>query len=138
LTGPAADVLTPTPVDLRTLARLATEHELEVLVFVDSESGLRLLEPAARAASGRIAALVEMGFAGGRTGVRTESELGWTTTKLWDQHGLLQASERATPLALGDVLTFGISHPCSTFDRWRTLLEIDDEDTVVGVIETWF
>jgi D-serine dehydratase len=63
---------------------------------------------------------------------------GWTVTQLWDQHGQLRADENATGLDVGDVLTFGISHPCTTFDKWRSLVEIDDDDRVVGIVETAF
>jgi D-serine deaminase-like pyridoxal phosphate-dependent protein len=305
------------PVELRTLASLAARYELQVYVFVDSEFGLRRLQSAVRAAPGRIAALVEMGIPGGRTGVRDEEALwwlldacqsgpvdlagvsafegiirisrpldaasssadresigrmrgflegvatriagaqrrgllardailtaggssafdlvvdylaplggpvvlrsgcyvthdhglyamqsplqdgneptlrdagvlrpalwvwahvisapesgtviagfgrrdagndvhmprpvsrvagpggrepieGWSVTKMWDQHALLDAGPGATELAVGDVLTFGVSHPCTTFDRWRTLVEVDDNDDVVGLIETYF
>ena len=32
----------------------------------------------------------------------------------------------------------GISHPCTTFDRWRWILVVDDDDTVVDLVHTWF
>jgi D-serine dehydratase len=305
------------PVDLRTLASLAGSRELEVYVFVDSQAGLHRLQTAARAAPNRIAGLVEIGLAGGRTGVRDEQALwrlldafgtgpvrlagisafegilpvtrpldelpsspaqhsipamraflgrvaasvsgarerglladdailtaggsaafdlvveylsplggpvvlrsgcyvmhdhglyakqsplqhgndssltpsdalrpalrvwahiistpepgaavagfgrrdagndadmpspvdrvtgraarepvdGWTVARMWDQHALLQAEPGATTLAVGDVLTFGISHPCTTIDKWRVLVEVDDEDNVIGSIDTSF
>ena len=63
---------------------------------------------------------------------------GWTSTRMWDQHTLLHGGDGATPLAVGDVLTFGVSHPCTTFDKWRSIVELDDQDTVVGLLETWF
>ena len=67
-----------------------------------------------------------------------EPVTGWTPIKMWDQHTLLQATPAATPLTVGDVLRFGISHPCTTFDKWRTLVEIDDQNTVVGRLDTSF
>jgi D-serine dehydratase len=63
---------------------------------------------------------------------------GWSVVKMWDQHALMQAEPMATELAVGDVLTFGISHPCTTFDKWRVLVEVDDDDNVVGCIQTYF
>jgi D-serine dehydratase len=63
---------------------------------------------------------------------------GWTVARMWDQHALLQAEPGATTLAVGDVLTFGISHPCTTIDKWRVLVEVDDEDNVIGSIDTYF
>ena len=38
----------------------------------------------------------------------------------------------------GDVVAFGISHPCTAFDRRRVLFELDDDDRVVGAIATMF
>ncbi|HEV2747188.1 MAG TPA: amino acid deaminase [Allosphingosinicella sp.] len=55
---------------------------------------------------------------------------------LWDQHASL-----ATPhdfLKVGDLVGFGISHPCATFDRWRALLTVDDEYFVTGAVTTLF
>jgi len=63
---------------------------------------------------------------------------GWAVAQMWDQHAQMRAGQDATELRVGDVLTFGISHPCTTFDKWRTLAEIDDDDTVLGVVGTWF
>jgi D-serine dehydratase len=63
---------------------------------------------------------------------------GWAVTRLWDQHARMDADASATALAVGDVLTFGISHPCTTFDKWRTLVELDDDDGVLGTVETRF
>ena len=41
-------------------------------------------------------------------------------------------------LAVGDLLGFDISHPCTTFDKWSLLLEVDDDYTVVGGLKTFF
>lgn len=62
-------------------------------------------------------------------------------TALNDQHAYLQLAAD-DPLAVGDVVPLGISHPCTAFDKWRLVPEIDDADTaaprVVGFIETVF
>jgi D-serine dehydratase len=50
----------------------------------------------------------------------------------------MDAGPSATVLEVGDVLTFGISHPCTTFDKWRILVEIDHDDRVLGTVETRF
>ena len=69
---------------------------------------------------------------------RREPLRGWTMDQMWDQHARLRAHDGATALTVGDVLVFGVSHPCTTLDKWRALLEIDEADRVVGVLETWF
>ena len=55
---------------------------------------------------------------------------------LWDQHAGVACPEGA--LRLGDLVAFGISHPCATFDRWRTLFTADDEDRMTGFVATIF
>jgi D-serine dehydratase len=57
--------------------------------------------------------------------------------KLNDQHGYLTVPVEAD-LAVGDLLGFDISHPCTTFDKWSLLLEVDDDYTVVGGLKTFF
>jgi D-serine deaminase-like pyridoxal phosphate-dependent protein len=58
-------------------------------------------------------------------------------TSLNDQHAY--ARVRAD-LALepGDVVGFGISHPCTAFDKWRFIPVLDDDDRVVDAIATYF
>ena len=40
-------------------------------------------------------------------------------------------STRSGPLAVGDFVGFGISHPCTTFDKWRVIWVVDDDYCVV-------
>jgi D-serine deaminase-like pyridoxal phosphate-dependent protein len=62
---------------------------------------------------------------------------GLEITSLNDQHAY--ARVRAD-LALepGDVVGFGISHPCTAFDKWRIIPVLDDDDRVVDAIATCF
>lgn len=57
--------------------------------------------------------------------------------KLNDQHGYLTVPADVD-LAIGDLLGFDISHPCTTFDKWSLLLEVDDGYTVLGGLKTFF
>jgi D-serine dehydratase len=43
-----------------------------------------------------------------------------------------------SPLRVGDLVSFGISHPCTTFDKWRLLWVVDDDYTVTEGIRTFF
>ena len=43
-----------------------------------------------------------------------------------------------SPLRVGDLVSFGISHPCTTFDKWRLLYVVDDDYTVTEAIRTFF
>jgi D-serine dehydratase len=41
-------------------------------------------------------------------------------------------------LRVGDLIGLGISHPCTTFDRWRQLVIVDDDYGRVGIANTYF
>lgn len=43
-----------------------------------------------------------------------------------------------SPLQVGDMVTFGIGHPCLTFDKWQVLVVVDDDYNVVGAVRTFF
>ena len=62
---------------------------------------------------------------------------GHVVTGLNDQHCHL-ALPVDSPLAVGDMVAFGISHPCTTFDKWQTICVIDDDYNVVSAIRTFF
>lgn len=61
-----------------------------------------------------------------------------TVTRLDDQHCYLRLTDDAPALAPGDVVVFGVSHPCTVFDKWTRILVLDDDDTVLDTIETEF
>ncbi|PCN49067.1 alanine racemase [Curtobacterium sp. 'Ferrero'] len=61
-----------------------------------------------------------------------------TVTRLDDQHCYLRLADGAPALTPGDVVVFGISHPCTVFDKWRRVLVLDDDDRVLDTIETVF
>lgn len=56
-------------------------------------------------------------------------------TKLNDQHAYLRLDRT---VEVGDRVRFGISHPCTTFDKWRAIPVLDADDRVVDVIRTFF
>lgn len=57
--------------------------------------------------------------------------------ELNDQHAFLEIPEDS-PLAFGDMVMLGISHPCTTFDKWQVLMVVDDDYDVVGAVRTYF
>jgi D-serine dehydratase len=61
----------------------------------------------------------------------------WTLTRMMDQHAYMQIA-RENDLRVGDMIAFDISHPCLTFDKWRSLPVLNAEYTVVDVIHTFF
>ncbi len=62
---------------------------------------------------------------------------GYETIALNDQHAFLDVPENS-PLKVGDILTFGISHPCTTFDKWPLIYVVDEEDQVIEAVKTFF
>jgi D-serine deaminase-like pyridoxal phosphate-dependent protein len=76
---------------------------------------------------------------GGPAGAAAGAEplAGSSVAKLNDQHAYVSLAPGIT-VEPGDWMSFGISHPCSTFERWRLLPEVDDDYRVVDFIETFF
>jgi D-serine dehydratase len=56
--------------------------------------------------------------------------------RLNDQHCYLKLED--TKVAVGDVISFGISHPCTAFDKWRVIPLVDDNLDIVELIHTVF
>jgi D-serine deaminase-like pyridoxal phosphate-dependent protein len=71
-----------------------------------------------------------------RDGVVTDLE-GAAVTKLNDQHAFVTVDSESS-LRLGDLVAFGISHPCTTFDKWRVIPIVDDEYRVETIAQTLF
>jgi D-serine dehydratase len=54
-----------------------------------------------------------------------------------DQHLFLSIPSDST-LGVGDLVGFGISHPCTTFDKWKAMFVVDDAYRVETMIRTCF
>jgi D-serine deaminase-like pyridoxal phosphate-dependent protein len=62
---------------------------------------------------------------------------GAEVTELNDQHAYLRL-DPGTALAPGDLVCLGISHPCTTLDKWRVIPVLDEQDRVIDVVHTFF
>lgn len=62
---------------------------------------------------------------------------GATVTGLNDQHAFLNYVAGTRP-EVGQLLRFGISHPCTAFDKWRAVPVVDDEYRVIDIYRTCF
>lgn len=60
-----------------------------------------------------------------------------TVIDMNDQHTRMTVP-KDSPLKVGDMLCFGIGHPCLTFDKWRVMTVVDDDYDVVSAIQTFF
>lgn len=56
--------------------------------------------------------------------------------RLNDQHAFLRVNG-GQPVEVGDWIGLGVSHPCTTFDKWRVIPLVRD-DRVVDVVHTFF
>jgi D-serine dehydratase len=65
------------------------------------------------------------------------STAGWQVTDLNDQHAYLRLDADAA-LRPGDLVALGISHPCTTLDKWRVLVVLNDDDRVIDIVHTFF
>lgn len=75
--------------------------------------------------------------AAGRTTPQPVPE-GWSISALNDQHAYLRTGDAPHHLRVGDRLALGISHPCTTFDKWRWMPVVDEAWNVVDAITTQF
>ncbi|MGV9902510.1 amino acid deaminase [Streptomyces sp. NPDC003388] len=62
---------------------------------------------------------------------------GVTVTGLSDQHAWLRTTGEAD-LEVGDWVGFGLSHPCTSFDKWQLIPLAEADGTVVDYIRTFF
>ena len=64
---------------------------------------------------------------------------GWIISALNDQHAYLRGTgPEHAGLKVGDLVALGISHPCTTFDKWRWMPVVDDQYTVCDALVTCF
>ena len=57
--------------------------------------------------------------------------------RLDDQHCYLELPDGAE-LEPGETVCLGVSHPCTTFDKWRVIPVVDDDYRVLDAVHTFF
>jgi len=65
----------------------------------------------------------------------------WHISALNDQHAYLRFapdSPAHEQPRVGDRVALGISHPCTTFDKWRWLAWVEDDGRITGAVSTRF
>jgi len=115
---------------------------LEVWTCVQSrpEPGLAILTAGRRDVSYDL----EMPIPFARAGLHERAPRGipssWKITGLNDQHAYLRwdPEEEALAPTVGERVGLGISHPCTTFDKWPWMPVVDDSYRVVDAILTRF
>ena len=114
---------------------------IEVWAAVQScpEPGLAILSVGKRDISYDLELPVPVAFCPrGRT-MASAAPQDWQVSALNDQHAYLRGSgAQHKALHVGDLVALGISHPCTTFDKWRWMPVVDDDYTVCDAIVTCF
>ncbi|WP_327680799.1 alanine racemase [Streptomyces sp. NBC_00467] len=72
----------------------------------------------------------------GRTG-EIRPATGITVSGLSDQHGWVRTAPEAE-LEVGDWIGMGLSHPCTSFDKWQLIPLVEADGTVTDYIRTFF
>lgn len=62
---------------------------------------------------------------------------GCKVTAVMDQHAFMTVAP-GVELRIGDIISFGTSHPCLTFDKWRVGCLVDEQLRVIESLETCF
>lgn len=62
----------------------------------------------------------------------------WKVMALSDQHAHMAFDAQGVWPQVGDRVALGISHPCTTFDKWRWMALIEDDGRISGAISTHF
>lgn len=76
-------------------------------------------------------------FYRGTTPIPVEDLSSHKIVRLNDQHAYMEVPSDS-PIKEGDTVSVGISHPCTTFDKWRHLYVVDSNYNVVDAVRTWF
>lgn len=112
-------------------------NAIEVWTYVQScpESGLAILT------GGRRDFGTDAGFPVplliSRDGARPESLVGCEIFASNDQHAFMRLPPSMS-VAVGDRIGLGISHPCTTFDKWDILYLVTDAYQITGALKTYF
>ena len=113
---------------------------LEVWAMVQSvpEPGLAVLSAGRRDVSydQRMPMPVRWAARGGHSIEATPAH--WQVQALSDQHAHMRFDSAGQAPQVGDRIALGISHPCTTFDKWRWMALVDDEARITGAISTRF
>lgn len=72
-----------------------------------------------------------------RDGKSTDVSSQARVRKLNDQHAFIEIDD-AADWQVGDIVEFGISHPCTCIDQWRSIFELDDNGAVRRILPTFF
>ncbi len=125
--------------------RLSCAHglqaALEVWALVQSvpEPGLAILGAGKRDVSHDVQMPLPVRLCRHDDSLPVDAPADWQVSALNDQHAYLRfAAGAAIEPRVGDRVALGVSHPCTTFDKWRWLAIVDEQWNVVDAVVTHF
>jgi len=128
-------------VNSRLHCRDGLQAAMEVWASVQScpEPGLVILAVGKRDISYDLDLPIPISFCNRGSGAVTDAPADWKVSGLNDQHAYLRGTgpEHAA-LQVGDLVALGISHPCTTFDKWRWMPVVDENYVVCDALVTCF
>ena len=114
---------------------------MEVWAAVQScpEPGLAILAVGKRDISYDLELPIPMGYRPQGRAAIAAAPGDWKIGGMNDQHAYLRGSgDEHKALRVGDLVVLGISHPCTTFDKWRWMPVVDADYNVCDAIVTYF
>jgi D-serine dehydratase len=115
---------------------------LEVWAAVQSrpEAGLAILSVGKRDLSYDLDLPVPIAWAARGALAPNAAPEGWKITGLNDQHAYMRwgAGDDATAPKVGDRVGLGISHPCTTFDKWHWMPVVEEDYRVTDAVSMHF
>jgi len=113
---------------------------LEVWARVQScpEPGLALLTAGKRDCSYDIEMPIPAWWCVRGESVPVAAPTAWKISAMNDQHAYLRCAADTPAPRVGDLVGLGISHPCTTFDKWRWMAVVDERYDVVDALTTCF
>lgn len=127
-------------VEQREGLQASLQPAIEIWAMVQSvpEPGLALLSAGRRDVSfdQRMPLPVRWAARGSRTIQAAPAP--WEVHALSDQHAHMRFDPAGVSPRVGDRVALGISHPCTTFDKWHWMALVDDQARITGAIGTHF
>jgi D-serine dehydratase len=119
------------------------EPALEVLSAVQScpEPGLALLTMGKRDVSYDLHLPLPIWFARVGDAQTRAAPAHWSIVELNDQHAYLRFDPESPAdehPRVGQIVGSGVSHPCTTFDKWRWMPVVDDDYRVIDAVSAHF
>ena len=114
---------------------------MEVWAAVQScpEPGLAILAVGKRDISYDLELPIPMGYRPQGRAAIAAAPGDWKIGGMNDQHAYLRGTgNEHKALRVGDLVVLGISHPCTTFDKWRWMPVVDADYNVCDAIVTYF